>query len=68
MLTSNIKKQNTILDIVISRIQTISVYLDKKTGYLSIVRNFNPITGMSEPLLELKICGTFNQPIIYQIV
>ncbi len=30
MLTSNIKKQNTILDIVISRIQTISVYLDKK--------------------------------------
>jgi len=40
MLKSNIEIQNTIIDIEISKTETLSVYLDKNTGYLSIKKFF----------------------------
>jgi len=64
MLTSNIKEHDIDIDINISEKQTIVVNLSKKTGYLTIIDNFNPISGESEPLLSLEICKEFNQPII----
>ena len=66
MLTSNIKEHDIDIDIDIniSEKQTIVVNLSKKTGYLTIIDNFNPISGESEPLYALNISGEFNQPII----
>ena len=64
MLTSNIEIQNTIIDIEVSKTETLSVYLDKDTGYLSIIKFFNPNTGDLLSLFSFRICGEFNQPII----
>jgi len=64
MLTSNIEKQNTIIDIKVSPVETMSIFLNKETGFVSILRNFNPYTNISTPLLKLEISEEFNQPII----
>jgi len=66
-LTSNIVIQNTEIDIKISETQTVTVYLNKDlnkdTEYLSIIKYFNPNTGLTIPLHKLVIDGEFNQPI-----
>ncbi len=64
MLKSNIDIQNTIIDIEVSKTETLSVYLDKDTGYLSIIKFFNPDTGNLLPLYTFRIGGEFNQSII----
>ncbi len=53
MLMSNIEKQNTNIDIKVSLSQSIRVFLNKETGFLSIVKSFNPNTGISTFLLKI---------------
>jgi len=64
MLTSNIKIYNTDINIFISETQIITVYLDKETECVSIIKNINPITAKTTPLIKFTISDEFNQSII----
>jgi hypothetical protein len=69
MLTSKIEKQNTVINInikisIASVTRRISVYLNKDTGYLSILGIPNSNTGQYSSISQLWISDTFNQPII----
>ena len=64
MLSSNIEEYDINIDINISEKQTIVVNLSKKTGYLTIIDDLNPISGKSYSLTNLEILKEFNQPII----
>jgi len=63
-LTSNIVIQNTEINIKISETETITVYLNKDTGYLSIIRNYDHNRKVTQSFYDLEINGEFNQPII----
>ncbi len=67
MLSSNIVIENTVIDIDMLSLPervTFSVYLNKETGYLSILGTRNPRTGKLSSIHSLNISKEFNQPII----
>ncbi len=64
MLTSNIVKENTVIDLFYIARETFSVFLNKETGYLSILGARNPITGKLSSIYSINISKEFNQPII----